>query len=182
MGRGYFPVAKLQSYNQGKGGLLYPNSPVNLKANSRGWASTEKPKTRSKANGINDFGVVEQNQGPRTASAKVALVSGGNDAGSLSADDGDGKSNCIASLIRRDQYELPDFPTKYDHAFFFVIKSYSEDDVHKSIKYNVWASTPNGNKRLDGAYQEAKERMADRGSKCPVFLFFSVCIEFDVSG
>ena len=73
MGRGYFPVAKLQSYNQGKGGLLYPNNPVNLKANSRGWASTEKPKMRSKANGISDFGVVEQNQGPRTASAKAAL-------------------------------------------------------------------------------------------------------------
>ena len=137
MGRGYFPVAKLQSYNQGKGWLLYPNNPVNLKANSRGWASTEKPKTRSKSNGISDLGVVEQNQGPRTACAKATLVSGGNDAGSLSADDGDGKRNCIASLMRRDQYELPDFPTKYDHAFFFVIKSYSEDDVHKSIKYNV---------------------------------------------
>lgn len=173
LGKGYFPIAKLQSYNQGKGGLLYPNSPVNLKANSRGWVSTEKLKMRSKANGISDFGVLEQNHGPRTASAKGALVSGGNDAGSLSAD-GNGKTNCIASLIRRDQYNLPDFPTKYDHAFFFVIKSYSEDDIHKSIKYNVWASTPNGNKRLDGAYQEAKERMGERGSKCPVFLFFSV--------
>ena len=27
----------------------------------------------------------------------------------------------------------------------FVIKSYSEDDVHKSIKYGVWASTDTGN-------------------------------------
>lgn len=177
MGKGYFPLSKLQSYNQGKGGLIYPNSPVNLKSNSRGWTSTEKLKMRSKSNVISDFGLLEQNQGPRTASAKGALVSGGNDAGSLSSD-GNGKSNCIASLIRRDQYNLPDFPTKYDHAFFFIIKSYSEDDVHKSIKYNVWASTPNGNKRLDGAYQEAKERMGERGSKGPVFLFFSVCLEF----
>ena len=68
-------------------------------------------------------------------------MSGGNDAGSLSVDDGDGKSNCIASLIRRDQYELPDFPTKYHHAFFFVIKSYSEDDksmVHIRKQRKGW--------------------------------------------
>ncbi|KAH0784850.1 hypothetical protein KY290_004448 [Solanum tuberosum] len=49
-------------------------------------------------------------------------------------------------------------------------ESYSEDDVHKSIKYNVWASTPNGNKKLDVAYQKAQQK--SRG--CPVFLFFSV--------
>eukprot|EP00850_Spirogloea_muscicola_P015271 SM000115S23950 [mRNA] locus=s115:291818:293258:- [translate_table: standard] len=45
-----------------------------------------------------------------------------------------------------------------------------EDDVHKSIKYGVWASTPNGNRRLDDAYREAQ---ATTGG-CPVFLFFSV--------
>lgn len=180
LGKGYFPIAKLQSYNQGKAGVLHPNNHVNLKANTRDWVSTEKLKIRSKANGFNDFGVLEQNHGPRTTSAKGAFVSGRNDSGALSAD-GNGKSNCVASLIRRDQYNLSDFPIKYDHAFFFVIKSYSEDDIHKSIKYNVWASTPNGNKRLDGAYQDAKERMGERGSKCPVFLFFSVSIKVDIS-
>ncbi|XP_010257809.1 PREDICTED: YTH domain-containing family protein 1-like [Nelumbo nucifera] len=46
----------------------------------------------------------------------------------------------------------------------------NRDDVHKSIKYNVWASTPNGNKKLDAAYQEAQEKP----DCCPVFLFFSV--------
>ncbi|KAL9324262.1 hypothetical protein ACSQ67_009119 [Phaseolus vulgaris] len=50
----------------------------------------------------------------------------------------------------------------------------SEEDIHKSIKYNVWASTPNGNKRLDGAYRDAQKRMEDKGCKCPVFLFFSI--------
>ncbi|TVU48324.1 hypothetical protein EJB05_07957, partial [Eragrostis curvula] len=59
---------------------------------------------------------------------------------------------------------------QYDAAKFFVIKSYSEDDIHKSIKYNVWASTTNGNKKLDAAYQEAQSK----GSACPIFLFFSV--------
>ena len=32
-------------------------------------------------------------------------------------------------------------------ARFFIIKSYSEDDVHKSIKYGIWASTDTGTAR-----------------------------------
>ncbi|KAJ1287904.1 hypothetical protein BS78_02G046400 [Paspalum vaginatum] len=70
----------------------------------------------------------------------------------------------------KDQYNQADFPETYSEAKFFIIKSYSEDDVHKSIKYNVWASTPNGNKKLDAAYQEAKEKSCES----PVFLLFSV--------
>jgi len=52
-------------------------------------------------------------------------------------------------------------------AKFFVIKSYSEDDIHKSIKYNIWTSTESGNKRLDKAIKEINNRG-------PIYLFFSV--------
>lgn len=31
---------------------------------------------------------------------------------------------------------------------FFVIKSYSEDDIHRSIKYEIWCSTEHGKKIL----------------------------------
>jgi hypothetical protein len=55
-----------------------------------------------------------------------------------------------------------------------MIKSYSEDDVHKGIKYNVWASTPNGNNKLDAAFHEAQILMKEQGKRCPIFLFFSV--------
>lgn len=72
---------------------------------------------------------------------------------------------------KTDIYNQPDFVTAYENAKFFVIKSFSEDNVHKSIKYSVWASTPLGNRKLDAAYQEAKE---SSGDSCPVFLFFSV--------
>jgi YT521-B-like domain len=88
-------------------------------------------------------------------------------------------NNCIVStreknvMVTKDIYNLTDFQIKYENAMFFVIKSYSEDDVHKSIKYNVWASTPNGNKRLDCAFKIARE-MSEKGTKCPLFLFFSV--------
>lgn len=75
-----------------------------------------------------------------------------------------------SNALVQDQYNKADFVETYSDAKFFVIKSYSEDDVHKSIKYNVWASTPNGNKKLDSAYQAAN----NESSKSPVFLFFSV--------
>ncbi|URD95989.1 YT521-B-like family domain containing protein [Musa troglodytarum] len=66
--------------------------------------------------------------------------------------------------------ELNRGPRACEYAKFFVIKSYSEDDIHKSIKYNVWASTAYGNKKLDAGYREAQ----GIAGGCPVFLFFSV--------
>jgi len=57
-------------------------------------------------------------------------------------------------------FSIPNF------AHFFVIKSYSEQDIHKSIKYNIWASTDQGNRRLDKAYRET-------ASQGPIYLYFS---------
>jgi len=51
---------------------------------------------------------------------------------------------------------------------FFVVKSYSEDDVHKALKYQCWSSTPAGNLRLDAGYAAAQAA----GRR--LFLFFSV--------
>jgi hypothetical protein len=152
------PHSKFQFYTQGKVGPLYSAYPANSKTKAHIWNGSEKPKT-GKTNNIEVSLSNEQNHGSRTANGKISLMSA---------------SDAEASLVKRDNYNLPDFQTKYDHAFFFVIKSYSEDDIHRSIKYNVWSSTPNGNKRLDTAYQEAQCKAAEKGSNCPVFLFFSV--------
>uniref|UniRef100_A0A7N0T6Y9 YTH domain-containing family protein n=2 Tax=Kalanchoe fedtschenkoi TaxID=63787 RepID=A0A7N0T6Y9_KALFE len=76
--------------------------------------------------------------------------------------------------IHTDQYNKEDLPVDYVNAKFFVIKSYSEDDVHKSIKYNVWSSTPNGNKKLSNAYEDAQSLSGGIPGGCPLFLFFSV--------
>lgn len=76
--------------------------------------------------------------------------------------------------LKNDQYNLDGFQTKYEQAKFYVIKSYSEDDVHKCVKYDVWSSTPNGNKKLDTAFHDAQGNKREKGSRCPVFLFFSV--------
>jgi hypothetical protein len=73
----------------------------------------------------------------------------------------------VPSLITSKGYNPSNFDIRPSFARFFVIKSYTEDDVHKSLKYEIWSSTDPGNKRLDKAFKEC----AGRG---PIYLFFSV--------
>ncbi|CAL5078534.1 unnamed protein product [Urochloa decumbens] len=114
-------------------------------------------------------GFNELKRGPRSGLYKNQQGLGA--ATEVPAKEQDPSSDSNSSLASmKDQYNRADFVETYSEAKFFIIKSYSEDDVHKSIKYNVWASTPNGNKKLDAAYQEAKEK----SSESPVFLLFSV--------
>lgn len=76
-------------------------------------------------------------------------------------------SNVLQKLRSANAYNPKDFNLNPKGARFFIIKSYSEDDIHRSIKYSIWCSTEHGNKRLDSAYHE-------RDGKGPVYLFFSV--------
>ncbi|TDL24957.1 YTH-domain-containing protein [Rickenella mellea] len=73
----------------------------------------------------------------------------------------------IPTLIATKGYNPVEFDIRPAFARYFVIKSYTEDDVHKSLKYEIWSSTDPGNKRLDKAFKET----AGRG---PIYLFFSV--------
>ena len=54
-----------------------------------------------------------------------------------------------------------------DSSTFYVIKSFSEEDVHKSIKYGVWSSSKNGNQTLTNSFNLTKEKNGN------VYLFFS---------
>ena len=54
-----------------------------------------------------------------------------------------------------------------DSSSFYVIKSFSEENVHKSIKYGVWSSSKNGNQTLTNSYNLVQ------GKKGDVYLFFS---------
>ena len=51
---------------------------------------------------------------------------------------------------------------------FFVIKSFTEEDIHKSMKYGVWSSSKYGNNILNQAYNNTKINNAGN-----VYLFFS---------
>lgn len=139
-------------------------------------ADNNKYKTKGRVNGYSGYnnenmdGFNELSRGPRgfknlKDSVPTTLAVKGQ--ASPSTENNEEK---LPQVIDREQYNREDFPDNYSDAKFFIIKSYSEDDVHKSIKYSVWASTPNGNKKLDAAYQEALEKPGD----CPVFLLFSV--------
>uniref|UniRef100_A0A5B6YQW1 YTH domain-containing family protein n=1 Tax=Davidia involucrata TaxID=16924 RepID=A0A5B6YQW1_DAVIN len=171
--RSYFGFGSdSNSYNRGylqsgfnQGSSFGSASFSSLGTNGRGWLTFDNDKRRGRANGslCNCSGTLdilsEQNRGPRALKPKVQIAN----ENSPSADSNTAKT-------RDESYNHPDFVTEYKDAKFFIIKSYSEDNVHKSIKYGVWASTPNGNRKLDAAYREAKEKQ----STCPVFLLFSV--------
>ncbi|KAJ1283649.1 hypothetical protein BS78_03G144400 [Paspalum vaginatum] len=131
--------------------------------NGRNSISIEKGHRRGRGNalicscnGTLDF-LNEQSRGPRATKPKKQP-------------DNDTKDEKPSKELGRDLYNRPDFVTEYTNARFFIIKSYSEDNVHKSVKYGVWASTTNGNKKLDSAYREAKEKE----EHWPIFLLFSV--------
>lgn len=76
-------------------------------------------------------------------------------------------STVLDKLRFENNYNPKEFDLSATNARFFVIKSYSEDDIHRSIKYSIWCSTEHGNKRLDGAFKSQE-------GKGPVYLFYSV--------
>ncbi|XP_024025678.1 uncharacterized protein LOC21388556 isoform X1 [Morus notabilis] len=153
------------------------------RASGRAWLAVDgKYKSRGRNGGYYGYGnenmdgLNELNRGPRAKGSKnqkdfvpTTLAVKGQNLPTNAINDKE-KDKTAAVIPDREQYNKADLPEEYADAKFFIIKSYSEDDVHKSIKYNVWASTPNGNKKLHAAYQEAQEKSGG----CPVFLFFSV--------
>ncbi|KAI3803910.1 hypothetical protein L1987_32075 [Smallanthus sonchifolius] len=145
--KGYKPAGNYLSFayqNQG----LFSNYAMNYASGGRLWNDNDRYKSRDKSFGTGES--EELTRGPRAQSVNVHLE-----------DEKKGVS------LKQDKYNLDEFQTKYDQAKFYVIKSYSEDDVHKCLKYDVWSSTPNGNKKLDAAFRDAE-------GKTNIFLFFSV--------
>ncbi|KAL9259786.1 YTH domain-containing protein [Drosera capensis] len=141
-------------------GLNYMNAKSNW-----GWSAAQKGYTNcvSSYGSRNGDRLNELSKGPRSTNFKTTA-----DLASVKL--GIKGQDVSSNVPDRAQYNKDDFPETYSDAKFFVIKSYSEDDVHKSIKYSTWASTPNGNKKLDAAYKDAQGKPGG----CPVFLLFSV--------
>ncbi|KAI4373108.1 hypothetical protein MLD38_011270 [Melastoma candidum] len=179
---GVFPN-KLYGHYGGtvRSGMGFGSHGYDSRSNERGWYNIDKYRNRGQGNGYYGYfndnvdGLNELNRGPRAKSTKnqknfapVLAVKGQSLPSNGAVAEEKGKDSSIAP--DREQYNRADFAEDYTYAKFFIIKSYSEDDVHKSIKYKVWASTPNGNKKLDAAYREAQEKSGG----CPVFLLFSV--------
>ncbi|XVF00573.1 hypothetical protein REPUB_Repub04eG0011900 [Reevesia pubescens] len=157
--KGYYPAGKSPSFNNQKQGLFQHNGLMNYISNGRAWNQSDRYK---KSNRDVDFeNSAELTRGPRACNRDAPL-------------DPSGKKEDLGLDLHKDKYNLLDFQTEYENAKFFVIKSYSEDDVHKSMKFDVWSSTVNGNRKLDAAFHEAEARESETGTKSPIFLFFSV--------
>ncbi|PSR92470.1 YTH domain-containing family protein [Actinidia chinensis var. chinensis] len=160
--------------NQLKVSLYSSNDLSNFGSGAHGWPTVEKSRSKFHfgrvANDVNGSpdALIEQNRDPRTIKSKNYLAV---KAYTTRAGDSDIQGNIT---IYTDQYNKVDFSADYVNAKFFVIKSYSEDDVHKGIKYNVWSSTTNGNNKLQNAYEDARRIAAGEPRGCPIFLFFSV--------
>jgi hypothetical protein len=59
--------------------------------------------------------------------------------------------------------------------WFFIIKSYTEEDLHKAIKYGLWSSTQKGNQVLDEAFADVEAFKKNNPDKqAEVYLFYSV--------
>ncbi|CAL9184333.1 unnamed protein product [Musa hybrid cultivar] len=147
--------------NERQDGFFYRDNHMNLR------------RTAQAVHGHNHFGVNKKYSSHKTFEVSRELVYGPRANKSNSCLGSSTRNNNLNQFVRRDKYNKTDFQIEYENAKFFMIKSYNEDDVHKSVKYNVWASTPNGNKKLDAVFWDA-ERLMKKGSKCPIFLFFSV--------
>ena len=129
---------------------------------------------------MNDV-LTETSRGPRSGAAAVASEAAGasadadiravlRDAPAGAADLGelDGGAKAEAKAVREALLSGSSLEPSPTAARFLVLKSYSEDDVHKALKYKMWSSTAAGNRRLDAAYAEAQ------AAGVPLFLFFSV--------
>ncbi|XP_009355299.2 YTH domain-containing protein ECT3 isoform X1 [Pyrus x bretschneideri] len=160
--KGYPPAGRFSSFTNQKYGLFPPTGQTYYQSNGRILNGNDRFKSREKYNRNEDFeSSAELTRGPRSRNKSSPL-------------DSPIEKEELGITVRRDKYNLPDFQTDHEKAKFYVIKSYSEDDVHKSIKYDVWASTPNGNKKLDAAFHDAELKLRETNTQCPIFLFFSV--------
>lgn len=155
----YQPTGKFSSYAKQRQGFLPHNGPVNYRTGGRMWIQNDRYK---KFNRNGSFAASpELTRGPR-----------GQNRGAPT--DSSVKKEELGLVLNRSSVNLPDFQTEYENAKFYVIKSYNEVDIHKSVKYAVWASTPSGNNKLDAAFHDAEAKHNETGSRCPIFLFFSV--------
>uniref|UniRef100_A0A3B5QI58 YTH domain-containing family protein n=1 Tax=Xiphophorus maculatus TaxID=8083 RepID=A0A3B5QI58_XIPMA len=94
-------------------------------------------------------------------------VGNGGMAGFVPTNPGSESHPVLEKLRAAHSYNPKDFDWNLKNGRVFIIKSYSEDDIHRSIKYSIWCSTEHGNKRLDAAYRAMT-------AKGPVYLLFSV--------
>lgn len=67
-------------------------------------------------------------------------------------------------------------PDSLRKAEFYIIRSTNDDDLHKAIKYGIWASSYRNNQALHHAFMER------RRENVPIYLFFTVVTSDQYTG
>jgi len=137
----------------------------NNKANANHNANVNNPNNKAHMN--NNKTTNNSNNSNQNNANNTTSTNNNSNSNKSSNDDKTKKPLPVIDNLDLSTINSPDFNCNPTFAKFFVIKSYSEDDIHKSIKYGIWTSTESGNKRLDRGYREC-------AGKGPVYLFFSV--------
>jgi len=78
-------------------------------------------------------------------------------------------SDLLRKLWEKNNFNPKEMNFNFKDARFFIIKSYSEDDIFRSIKYSIWTSTEHGNRRLNEAFKEQA-----RKGNAPIYMLYSV--------
>ncbi len=102
---------------------------------------------------------------PQASSSSTTIISSGGSGSSSKPSKSSSQSELVGKL--KSEKNPSELTINTTNARFFVIKSYAEDDIHRSIKYNIWTSTEHGNRRLDQAFREQK-------GKGGMYLLYSV--------
>lgn len=140
----------LDTARKGQGGMNRP-----------GGVQQGKTQGGSQGAGIGGAGMGRGGGTRRTAQQQLTLQSGTK--GSKGP-----QSDLVGKLHAENKYNPVDLNLNLNNSRYFVIKSYAEDDIHRSIKYSIWTSTEHGNRRLDQAFREQ-----GKGNGA-IYLFFSV--------
>ncbi|KAL8114763.1 hypothetical protein AgCh_021577 [Apium graveolens] len=158
--KNYQPYGKCSSFTGCKEGGYFQDASLNYRrADAKTWSGNTGSSSSKKAIHGELADADDLTRGPRRLGKNIPLGSSA-------------EKEQMGLSVNKYQFNLEDFRIEYDDAKFYVIKSYNEDNIHKSVKYDVWSSTPDGNRKLDAAFKMAKT--SEAGIECPIFLFFSV--------
>ena len=102
----------------------------------------------------------------QTPQSQTSGDGGGSGGGGSKASKSVSQSELVGKLKSENRYNPSELAINTLNARFFVIKSYAEDDIHRSINYNIWTSTDHGKRRLDQAFRDPK-------GKGGIYLFFT---------
>jgi len=149
----------------GKGGAVARGSMPGQPNMPQRWSS---PRQGGNNAGSDGFAYNSSNQGSGGSPGQQEGAGQPQQQAQQSNNNDDSLGNAVLQKLKSENdYNPKRLTLDVRNARFFVIKSYSEDDIHRSIKYNIWCSTEHGNKRLDSAFKSQQ-------GKGPVILLYSV--------